>query len=243
MLAINTAVKIIFDETGVFDPKSYIRRIDKNDIKKAFRDKVKKTHPDRALLLGRDVVDLEKDFKLVNEAYSVILKYFDDIVVSKDENIFVKQYCRDKAGAKRDFGKVRVPGDFFYTSPVPDRVLRFAEFLFYSGRISWNTLIKAIVWQYKMRPRLGEIAVSLNYIDKKSIYEVIRCMECNEKFGEAALRLRYIDDYKLLVLLGTQKRYDRPIGRYFVESGMACEHTLRGYLLENKQHNEKFRWY
>ena len=42
--------------------------------------------------------------------------------------------------------------------PLPRRRLRLAEFLYYTGRVSWQSLIGAIVWQRSTRPHFGELA-------------------------------------------------------------------------------------
>ena len=46
---------------------------------------------------------------------------------------------------------------WFHLSPIPDRPLRFGQFLYYAGLIDWHTMIDAITWQLNVRPKIGEI--------------------------------------------------------------------------------------
>lgn len=39
---------------------------------------------------------------------------------------------------------------------VPPRTLRFAEFLYYKGRISWSDLAEAVAWRRSAARRIGQ---------------------------------------------------------------------------------------
>ena len=84
-------------------------------------------------------------------------------------------------------------GPKFYKGPIPDRMLRFAEYLYYTGEISWEDLVHALVWQYRNRPKLGELAEETGALGQKDILFIIKNRHFTEMFGEAAIRLGKLD--------------------------------------------------
>ncbi len=122
-----------------------------------------------------------------------------------------------RPGAPRVRGSVR-PED------LPRRKLRFAEYLYYSGRVRWSELVEAIAWQRAQRPPIGRIAVELGFLahdDVGVILERRRLAGANGiPFGEWAIRLGYLTPFQVLAILGQQLRLQRPIGQWFVDRGL-----------------------
>ncbi len=129
---------------------------------------------------------------------------------------------------------------YFYSGMLPRRKLRFGEFLFYNQIIAWQTLIDAIVWQYHVRPKIGQIAIDLNYLARHDILHILREKNLKERFGKAAVRLGLLDNYKRFVLLGRQRSYNLPLGRFFLENKILNDLTLAEQIQQNKQHNIRF---
>jgi hypothetical protein len=126
---------------------------------------------------------------------------------------------------------------------LPRRRLRFAEYLYYSGRARWSELVEAIAWQRAQRPPLGRIAVELGFIGPDDVGVILeRRREAGAHatpFGEWAVRLGYLSSFQLLALLGRQLRLQQPIGRFFVERGILeldeIDAVHRGILRHNVQ--------
>jgi len=127
---------------------------------------------------------------------------------------------------------------------LPRRRLRFAEFLYYTGRVPWTTFVDAIAWQRSQRPALGRIAVEYGFLRPEAVAEVLerRRLDAAQSipFGEYALRSGYVTSFQLLAMLGQQLRLQRPIGQFFVERGHIEEgdvDEIRGRLM---RHNVRF---
>lgn len=241
MTEIEDAVRIIFDNHIFSDFKLSLKGLTEDDLKKAYRNKAKMTHPDRAAFLGKSLIELECDFKKVTKAYSVLMEYYNKNI--RNAAVFERKTERSEnvqSRPERNYKDDNRRKDFMYSFEIPNRVLRFSEFLFYKRVISWNQLIESIVYQAKVRPKIGEIAVSLEYIDNLQLAKILSGMFPNEKFGEAAMRMGFIDLYKLYVLLGNQKKYDAPIGRYFIDKKILSTIELMKLLEENKLWNKRF---
>jgi len=130
--------------------------------------------------------------------------------------------------------------------PMPRRRIRLAEFLYYSGRISWAAMVEAISWQRQQRPAVGKIAVEFGFLTPVEVMEVIerrrRAGASDVPFGEFALRIGMITPFERLAMVGRQTRLQRPIGQFFVERGLIVEpefdelrrqivrHNLRHYV-------------
>ena len=141
-----------------------------------------------------------------------------------------------RAGVHADRGK-----EIFYHGPLPRRRLRLAEFLYYSGSISWQSLIGALVWQRSGRPKFGEIARQLQLISAGDMTRVLLARVRHEQTGAAASRLRLITVEDVRRVLRIQRARQRPIGRYFVEKERMSDPELSGLLHELFKHNARCR--
>jgi hypothetical protein len=129
----------------------------------------------------------------------------------------------------------------FYHGPLPRRRLRLAEFLYYSGSISWQSLIGALVWQRSGRPKFGEIARQLQLVSASDMTRVLLARVRHEPTGAAASRLRLITVEDVRRVLRIQRARQRPIGRYFVEKERMSDMELTRLLHELFRHNARCR--
>ena len=125
----------------------------------------------------------------------------------------------------------------FHAGNVPRMKLRIAQYLYYTRRIDWDTLIKSLAWQFRARPKLGEIGVELGYLDPAQVMSILRSKRLDEAFGDAALRFGCLDRFRLSVLLGRQRLLGLSIGRYFVAHGHITEADLDDAIKALYAHN------
>jgi curved DNA-binding protein CbpA len=216
---LDDACKILFGPDFQFssDTLDYIQE---SGIKSAYRNVVKKCHPDKAGLFGKNENELSSRFKKVNDAYNILL----DTIKNKSKKI------------KYDS---RV-GDFYYVGSMPKRSLRFGEFLYYKKIISWNSLIKALTWQYRQRPKIGQICKDHNFIKDEDILKIIKDIRPNERFGEAAVRNKFINYKQLEKMLKEQNDFNFPLGRYFVSNNILSSDYIEQLAKEHKIYNLTF---
>jgi len=120
--------------------------------------------------------------------------------------------------------------------------LRLGEFLYYSKKISWKTLINAIISQYQKRPKFGELCLNLGFLINHDILLIIKNLKRSEKFGECAVRLNYLTNYQQLVVLGMQKNYNYPIGKFFIDRRIFSYIILEELIAKQKDHNIKIKY-
>ncbi len=246
------AIQLLFADMTFKASGPSFYRLGMVDIKKEYRKKALLLHPDRSELLGESRSLLEEKFKQINHAYGILKsefqdKYFILRVKSVPRPVRARQpetparetrngFSYRESPAQKNSGK-----EFFYIgSSLPRRSLRLGEYLFCRRLISWETLIKAIAWQYRHRPRLGEIALDLDYLTHRDIREILKKKCLNEPFGQAAVRLGFLNDYRCLVILGRQRRYGVLLGRFFLDRGIVTQAELDRYIQENRLHNIRY---
>ncbi len=242
---------------------------DEISLKRAYRSKVKNSHPDLASRLGKDPDIMQSQFQEINNAFHLLLEK-----IQKENSGYTrKSYRKSRPGAyqnttgstnrqqaRKDFTgsassksrqghtaraekkkkkyhqRNRSKGQF-YKGMLPARMLRFAEYLYYTGEISWDELIHAIVWQYRNRPKLGELAESMGYLENRDVLYIIKNRVFSETFGQAALRLGVLGKKDLERLVRAQKMIGMPIGRFFLEHKIFTEEELQLKLSSCRRHN------
>jgi len=142
------------------------------------------------------------------------------------------------AGSARAGSSARSP--LYYHGPLPRRRLRLAEFLYYSGRVSWQSLIAAIVWQRAAKPKFGELAREMRAITGRDLTTILRAKRRSEQTGETARRLRLLNADQVARILRLQRARHKPIGRYFVEKERMPSAELARILWELFRHNARY---
>jgi hypothetical protein len=150
-------------------------------------------------------------------------------------------------GDKRAKGGTHGPGaakpshnPLYYRGPLPRRKLRLAEFLYYSGRVPWQSLIAAIVWQRAVQPRFGELAKELRSITGQELIRILGAKRRGEQTGETARRLQLLTAEEVARVLRMQRARHKPIGRYFVENERMPSAELTRILRELYRHNARY---
>ncbi len=225
--------------------------LQESDVKKAYRKKALQTHPDRFAALGEvHRKRYSERFIKVNNAYEMLSTYlkqskskgFDIREASEaaeaDSTPYRRQY-RPKYESENPFRERRhnFYTHSFWRKDVPGRRLRFAEFLYYSGIIPWKHFIRALAWQSKQRPRLGEIAQRWRWLTESQILEAVRDRRPGLRIGELLLHHRIISPFQLNVLLWQQRKLQKPIGEYFVQHGLLSAMQIHQGLFRQERHN------
>lgn len=203
----------------------------REDLKAVYRRRALETHPDRARAVGRSEADLAREFERVSRAYRVLSGWSRPAPSRGGAAPFRPSPA---APARSPFPHARAapprpraaaaPGDDPQAAALPRRKLRLAEYLYYSGRISWAALTDAVAWQRRQRPALGRLAVAAGYLTADQVARLLDrrrlAGEQGVPLGEYAVRHGALTSFQLLALLGRQVRMQRRIGEYFVEQGL-----------------------
>lgn len=249
-----SAFKVLFS-FGSEVNRNTLETIQITDVKRAYRKRALDTHPDR--FAGSDE-NLQKAcsrrFIEISEAYTTLNSYLklreekgfrlwqQDVrkpAYSWDGPPFHGKRPRTARQYKPTYGDNGYSSFFWHKGP-PHRSLRIGEYLFYSGVIPWNLLIKAIVWQRAQRPRIGEIAQRWRWLTETQINFLLKHKRPGERLGETLLRYSIINSFQLRLLLAHQQRVQKPFGSFFVYNGHLSEAQIQQYLQKQRLHNLKY---
>lgn len=227
----------------------FLNYLQLSGVKSAYRRKALETHPDRAAALSGDTRDMAEGFKALNEAYKRLSSYVENpslflIDDEKDGPLARWPLYRGQSIAKTVAGQEpRRPGEGkYHTGPMPASSQPLARFLYYSGAISYETLIAALVWQRMQRKLLGALAARKDWLSEKDALKTVVSRLPGEKFGECAVRRGLLTVQQVELLLGEQKRLPL-IGSYFCANGLLTPGELGEFLARQYSHNRTPRRY
>ncbi|MBW1780325.1 MAG: hypothetical protein JRL30_06260 [Deltaproteobacteria bacterium] len=192
----------------------FLKYLQPSGLKAAYRRKALETHPDRADAIGKDQAEMTQLGSKV------------------DLN-------RRRAKATQRNGRQTRASDHFYNGAIPKRNLLIGQFLYYSGRVSWKTLIDAIVWQRRQRPLIGQIALRWRKLSEHEIQTILLVRKLGEKFGECAARTGYLTRFEVMALLGGQSRLQSPIGEYFLKRNILRKEDMANMVNRQQIHNRR----
>ena len=172
----------------------------RTELRAAWRRRVLETHPDRAAVLGRGEAELQREFRAVSEAFSLLESFAIRGAAGR-----APAPQRSRAGpvatpwAPREPRRPPPPPGAAPRRPVdqpprppprpippptaraaegtgprlPRRRLRLAEYLYYSGRVGWQDYVAAVAWQRGQRPPLGRLAVKLGMLGQRDVTDLL----------------------------------------------------------------------
>jgi hypothetical protein len=210
-----------------------IKFLDPSVLKARYRDEALENHPDRAKILGKSEIEMAKRFTEINLAYEKLWKF-----ITENKKLTPKRKHNWKNGRGTHY---RRSTKFCYSGLCPNLELPIGQFLFYTGHISWKTLLDAILWQRAQRPSFGEIAKDWGILTDVDIIAIQREKKQREKFGEFALNKGYINLLQHLAILGKQRKIQPLIGEFFVKSGIISKDTMDSMIEKQRIHNLRVR--
>jgi hypothetical protein len=224
---------------GVRVSLDFLKYLKPEGVRAAYRRQVKTSHPDRALVTGKDAGRMQADFIRATEAY----RKLHQVVSGKGSILPAGNASRPRVKASAPSRGRRRGGNspaVFHRGSLPARKLLFCQYLYYSGCISWDACIDAIVWQRRHRPTVGRIARDLGMLSEEQVQSVLRQRTLKGRFGDRAIRLGFLTPYQLTVLLGKQRLLKRRVGDYFISSGVLSRRQVERMALKQSAHNRNF---
>lgn len=238
-----TSIQELFDACLVlFGPETtvsedYLKYLRPSGLKSAYRKIALETHPDRARTLGRRASELNTRFAEVSIAYHTLKTAIKDdgILLADPPPDYRSTTVSPQPQKKRK--RPRKDSDYYFGGSPPNRNLLFGQFLYYSGLVPWKAYIKALIWQRRQRPLLGQIALDRGLLSLQDIRAILAARRLGEKFGESAIRQGYLKPYNLLSLLGKQRRLQSRFGEYFLQNGWFTRKQIDKIFIMQQRHN------
>lgn len=210
-------------------------------LKSAYRKKARATHPDVNQTMNRiEGENTTRLFVEVKQAYDVLSSFISqrDDGGSIDTEYENTVHPQSKSTTTRQKKCKKHGRDIFYfEGSIPRNHLRFAEYLYYAGIISWQHLIESIVWQRRQRPNFGTIAAQWAWLSSSNLRIISQRRKPGEYIGETAVRFHFLNQTQVDIVLSHQKKLQKPIGHFFIKHGHLSWGDLVRFLNKCKLHN------
>ncbi len=232
----------------LFGEKIDLRRITAADVKSAFRRRVRLLHPDSTRSASQHC----------GEAVSSLVSARDTLVQhlqSPQKKASGPSTHKNPATAS---GSVR-PGGYpftvvkpsapvaeklpkktherYYTGVFPTYKLKFGQFLYFSGEISWQDLVRGMRWQRDQRPPYGEIAKAWGWLTDQDIRAVRAATEIPGVFGEKAVVLGLLTEKQAAFLVRHQHHSQPRLGTFFIKERVLLPGEVTRLLKMMERHN------
>ena len=144
--------------------------------------------------------------------------------------------ARETSARKSGFFDSKV----LFKGVLPDRAMLFGHFLYYSGLVDWQTIVRALIWQRASRPRVGDIGVRFGWLAQKDILPILKSGNCTDAFGKKAVVGGKLSRHQLQAILAFQKKNHRKIGEYFLKKRIFTRIQLQSLLRKCYKHNVQY---
>ncbi len=232
------ACRTLFGE-GPDISRGFLNYLQPNGAKSAYRKKAKETHPDYFYSEDSRIQQQQTDlFRQLLEAYETINRFFKErdaglwtpsprVAQSASKSSWSRSSQKRPSHAAYDANTAwKQTANDYYRGPLPSRVLEFGRFLYFTGHISYWSLIQALTWQRKQRPVIGAVALRWGWLDKEPFERIILASNIPGRFGEKAVRLGLLTEFQVRTLLYYQRTQQERIGNYFVlQNLLTAEHV------------------
>jgi len=226
------------------DVSGFLDSLDIKDAKRIFRKRLMECHPDRAQIVGTDEKVLTERFKRLQAAFDMILCYLESRPAaaagrpSPTSSPYVAPWTPPRATYAPPRPQVDASAkDHFWSGPIPRKALLFGQFLFFCGRISSVTLLRAISWQRMQRPIFGKIGRAWGLLTEGQIARALQSRPQDLKIGESCLRFGFIRDIERETILRFQREQQPRIGRFFLNVGAITTGDLEDLFRLHLEHN------
>lgn len=227
------------------------------DLKAAYRNAVKATHPDSIHRTHNQLTNskfrkvteaytLLSDFLLARETAQVSAEQYSEQVNSRHttphwsqkpahvNNYSTKKYRENAAPKPRSIHHR------YFDGLMPTIALKTGLFLYYSGKISYEDLIQSLVWQRNMRPPIGELAVQWKWLHEYFVSVILGDVDTGGQFGERAVKMGLLKEAQVKVLLRHQLFMQKPLGHYFIINKILTNKEIKESMMVMSIHNKLF---
>lgn len=215
--------------------RNFLQYMQPDSLRRAYRCRAREFHPDVSPATG-DQARRNELFRRSVEAYELLSVYLQQRQVA-----VTPPRPKPQRFARPNQHKERAINERYYSGHFPTVELKIGLFLYYRGHVSYQALVRSLLWQRNQRPPLGELACKWGWLREEAIPVILKATFIPGLFGERAVKLGFLKEQQLKVLLFHQRSLHQPIGQYFVTNGFISEDLLRLSLRECAIHNEKVK--
>ncbi|HUJ17214.1 MAG TPA: J domain-containing protein [Nitrospirota bacterium] len=231
--------------------RDFLSYLQPSGVKSAYRKKVKENHPD---FFTSDPLPIQQKqtalFRDILQAYDVLTLFFQQRekdaykpapAAARQHQPRPRKQDAAHSTAASDAPPRAKGDDARYRGSMPHCTLQTGQYLYYRGKITFETLINALIWQRKQRPSFGDIAVRWGLLDSDGLNRIFSQCGKPRLFGEKAVELGLLTVFQVNTILLYQRSQQKLLGGYFVQKNLLAKDELERLVRELKQHNSAMR--
>lgn len=202
----------------------FLSYLQEEGVTSAFRKRAMQVHPDRAQVSGLSVQRCQEEFVSLQLACNTLREHIASRKIHS-RTVISPAASRNKS--------------HWHPSGLPQKKLLFGRFLYRMGIIQWRQVISALAWQKSTRPKIGELGISLGYLDRNSVAMILKKSIKAGAFGVTAQSMGFLTEGEVRELLLRQKQQEKKIGQFFIEKGLLTKGELAILLAQCRAHNRR----
>jgi curved DNA-binding protein CbpA len=222
--------------------RDFLNYLQPSGAKNAFRSQAKVHHPDAHASSSKNIRNQQTErFREIRQAYDLIIEFLENRHVAR-KTVSAQspsQTPSHRGRAKTQKRKQQKP--HARPSKIPSIPLEFGMYSYYHGKVSYQQLIEALVWQRRQRPTLGALAQKWGWLSDIKVSQVLQHRGHAARFGKKAIELGYLRPYQVDALLKHQRSLQTRLGHYFVEKGLLTEEEADQISANLKNHNSQLK--
>lgn len=220
--------------------QDFLDYLQPSGAKSAFRSLAKAHHPDGFAQSSAQVRSRQADrFREIRQAYDLIIDFLENRH-QPESSLPHNQTWQTSTPPNWSAAPRRPPQKPHCRSAViPSIPLEFGMFCYYQGKVTYQQLIEALVWQRRQRPTLGAIARDWGWLSEAKVSQILGYRGRAVRFGKKAVELGYLRPQQVDALLRQQRSRQRKIGQYFIERGLITEEEADQIAKSLENHNRQ----
>lgn len=220
--------------------RDFLDYLQPSGAKTAFRSQAKAHHPDAHASSSPVIRNQQTErFREIRQAYDLILEFLENRHRSRTTVSAKKPSPPTSHGGDRSRPQRKHQRPHARPAKVPSIPLEFGMFSYYQGKVSYQQLIEALVWQRRQRPTLGALAQKWGWLSEAKVSQILQHRGRAARFGKKAVELGYLKTYQVDALLKYQQSLQKRIGNYFIEQGLLSADEADQISLNLKSHNQQ----
>jgi len=220
--------------------QGFLEYLQPSGAKSAFRSLAKAHHPDGFAQSSAQVRSRQAErFREIRQAYDLIIDFLENRHRMKP---CLPHYQASQATTHWNWSAVRhrqAQKPHCRSAVIPSIPLEFGMFSYYQGKVTYQQLIEALVWQRRQRPTLGVIAQDWGWLSEAKVTQILGHRGHAVRFGKKAVELGYLRPKQVDTLLRHQRSLQRKIGQYFIEKGLITEEEAHQIAKSLENHNSQ----
>ncbi len=215
--------------------RSFLQYLQPSGAHSAFRKQAKTTHPDSCQKVAHEKQNKVRLFQDLNHAHQLVQNYLRqrDLLSARSSSVPNKPPRPTRSTTGRAYSRTE-------QGPLPTRPMQFGLYLYYRGLIPFKTLFKALAWQRRQRPAMGQIAIRWGWLNEQDVKQILACRKIGP-FGERAEYLGLLSSLQVRAILLHQRTRQDKLGSYFIEQGLFSHAQINRLLGDLSEHNLKYR--